>query len=107
MTKIVFKTSAGMLTALTVTAMSLMTPAFASKKYCDDNGDNNCNTKHNTQKPKAKNDCEIENVNKEHSHDNQNLNGLVCINQAANVRDSLFVNSSVCGDPFSGLKKVR
>ncbi len=94
--------SAGMLTALTATTMSVVTPAFASKKHCDDNGDNNCNTKHNTQKIKAKNDCEIENNNKDHSHDNQNLNGLVCVNQAANVRDSVLVNSSVFGDPFSG-----
>jgi len=47
--------SAGMLTALTATTTSLAIPVFADKKHCEDNGDNNCNDKHKTQKIKAKN----------------------------------------------------
>lgn len=93
--------SIGMLTALTATTLTLSIPAFASKKHCEDNGDNNCNSKHNTQKIKSKNECEIENKNKDHSSDNQNLNGLVCASQNANLRNSILVNSSVFGDPFT------
>lgn len=88
--------SIGLLSALTATT-SLALPVFADKKHCDHNGDNNCNTKHNTQKIKTKNECEIENTNKDHSHDNQNLNGAACVSQNANVRDSLFLNSSIFG----------
>lgn len=79
--------SAGMLTALTATTTSLAIPVFADKKHCEDNGDNNCNDKHKTQKIKAKNYCEIENTNKDHSHDNENLNELVCVNEAQNLND--------------------
>ena len=91
----------GMLTALTATTLTIATPVFASKKHCEDNGDNNCNSTHNTQKIKSKNKCEIENKNKDHSHDNENDNGLVCASQNANLRDSVLVNSSVFGDPFT------
>lgn len=93
--------SIGMLTALTAMNLTLATPVFASKKHCEDNGDNNCNSHHNTQKIKSKNECEIENKNKGHSHDNENTNGLVCASQNANLRDSVLVNSSVFGDPFT------
>ena len=79
--------SAGMLTALTATTTLLAIPVFADKKHCEDNGDNNCNDKHKTQKIKAKNYCEIENTNKDHSHDNENLNELVCVNEAQNLND--------------------
>ena len=91
----------GMLTALTATTLTLATPVFASKKHCEDNGDNNCNSTHNTQKIKAKNECEIENYNKDHSKDNSNENALACISQDANVRDTVLVNSSIFGDPFT------
>ena len=56
--------------------LSLVSPVFAGgdhhdhghdSKKCKDNGDNNCNDTHKTQKIKAKNDCEIENYNKDHS----------------------------------------
>jgi len=77
--------SAGMLTALTVTMMSQATPVFADKKKCKDNGDNNCNDKHRTQKIDVKNKCEIENKNKDHSSHNDNENELVCANEAANL----------------------
>jgi hypothetical protein len=93
--------SIGMLTALTATTLSVVTPVFASKKHCEDNGNNNCNSTHNTQKIKSKNHCEIENKNKHHSHDNTNVNGLVCASQNANLRDSILVNSSVFDDPFT------
>ncbi len=93
--------SAGMLTALTATTIAFATPVFASKKHCEDNGDNNCNSTHNTQKIKAKNECEIENYNKDHSKDNSNENALACISQDANVRDTVLVNSSIFGDPFT------
>jgi hypothetical protein len=89
---------------------SLVTPVFAGgdhnhhdhgDKKCKNNDDNNCNDKHNTQKIKTKNECEIENTNKDHSKDNENLNGLACVSQNANVRDSLLVNSEVFGSPLS------
>src|ERR1044072_1733439 len=91
----------GMLTALTATTIAFATPVFASKKHCEDNGDNNCNSTHNTQKIKVKNECEIENYNKDHSKDNSNENALACISQNANVRDAVLVNSSIFGDPFT------
>ena len=90
----------GMLTALTATTLTIATPVFASKKHCEDNGDNNCNSTHNTQKIKAKNECEIENKNKDHSSHNDNLNGLLCLQQNANLRDSALINSSVFGSPL-------
>lgn len=93
--------SIGMLTALTATTLTIATPVFASKKHCEDNGDNNCNSTHNTQKIKVKNECEIENHNKDHSKDNSNENALACISQNANVRDAVLVNSSIFGDPFT------
>ena len=93
--------STGMLTGLAVTTIAFATPAFASKKHCEDNGDNNCNSTHNTQKIKVKNECEIENYNKDHSKDNSNENALDCISQNANVRDAVLVNSSIFGDPFT------
>src|SRR6266540_812651 len=92
--------STGMLTALTATTIAFATPVFASKKHCEDNGDNNCNSTHNTQKIKAKNECEIENKNKDYSSHNDNLNELLCLQQNANVRDSAFINASVFGSPL-------
>ena len=84
----------------------LVLPAFAGgehdhhdhgDKKCKNNDDNNCNDKHNTQKIKTKNECEIENTNKDHSKDNENFNGLACVSQNANVRDTLLVNSDIFG----------
>lgn len=88
---------------------SMVSPVFAGghhnhdhgDKKCKDNGDNNCNDKHSTQKIKTKNDCEIENNNKDHSKDNENVNGLACVSQNANVKDSLFVNSDVFGNQIT------
>ena len=74
--------------------LSLISPVFAGgdhhdhgEKKCKDNGDNNCNDTHKTQKIKTKNDCKIENENKDHSHDNVNVNDLVCVNEAQNWKD--------------------
>jgi hypothetical protein len=57
------------------------------EKKCKNNDDNNCNDKHKTQKINAKNECEIENYNKDHSKDNENLNELTCVNDAQNLND--------------------
>ena len=74
--------------------LKLVSPVFAGSdhhddggKKCKDNGDNNCNDTHKTQKIKEKNYCEIENENKDHSHDNENLNELTCVNEAQNLKD--------------------
>ena len=57
------------------------------EKKCNNNDDNNCNDKHKTQKINAKNECEIENYNKDHSKDNENRNELTCVNDAQNLND--------------------
>ena len=46
-----------------------------------------CNDKHKTQKINARNECEIENYNKDPSKDNENLNELTCVNDAQNLND--------------------
>jgi hypothetical protein len=87
--------SLSIVAVLTGTAgMSLLSPVFAGGdhhghdgKKCKDNGENNCNDTHKTQKIKATNECEIENENKDHSHDNENLNSLDCINDVQNLND--------------------
>ena len=61
--------SAGTLTALTGTAMSQAQTAFAETDDCEKNNDNNCNDDR-TQYVEQKNDCKIENENKDHSSDN-------------------------------------
>lgn len=91
-------------------AAGMVTPAFAGGSHhhhdhgdakCKKNDDNNCNETHNTQKINSKNKCEIENQNKDHSKDNENINGLACVSQNANVRDSLLVNSDIFGNALS------
>ncbi|MDQ5868943.1 MAG: hypothetical protein M3530_04355 [Thermoproteota archaeon] len=80
--------------AMGTAGLSLVSPVFAGGdhddnggKKCKDNGDNNCNDTHKTQKIKVKNYCEIENTNKDHSKDNFNDNFLECINDAQNWKD--------------------
>jgi len=91
--------------AMGTTGLSLVSPVFAGGdhhdggKKCKDNGDNNCNDTHKTQKIKAKNDCEIENENKDHSKDNENLNSLECINDAQNLNDVVTFNVFSDGPP--------
>ena len=81
--------------AMGITGLSLVSPVFAGgdhhdhgEKKCKNNDDNNCNDTHKTQKIKAKNDCEIENENKDHSKDNTNDNELSCVNEAQNLKDA-------------------
>jgi hypothetical protein len=80
--------------AMGTTGLNLVSPVFAGgdhhdhgEKNCKNNDDNNCNDTHKTQKIKAKNECEIENENKDHSHDNESLNELTCVNEAQNLKD--------------------
>jgi hypothetical protein len=74
---------------LGTTASSLIAPVYANdEKKCKDNGDNNCNDTHKSQKIHEKNYCEIENTNKDHSKDNTNDNFLECANAAQNVKDA-------------------
>jgi hypothetical protein len=78
-------------------ASSLASPAFASgdEKKCKDNGDNNCNDKHKTQKIDVKNECKIENYNKDHSSHNDNANELVCVNEAQNLKDVVQIFGAI------------
>ena len=80
--------------AMGTTGLSLVSPVFAGgdhhddgEKKCKDNGDNNCNDTHKTQKIKTKNYCEIKNENKDRSDDNVNVNELTCVNEAQNWKD--------------------
>ena len=86
---------------------SLVSPVFAGgdhhdhghdSKKCKDNGDNNCNDTHKTQKIKEKNYCEIENENKDHSKHNDNDNSLECSNAAQNLKD-VFQGSEIVDGP--------
>ena len=74
---------------LGTTSLSLTTPAFATgdEKKCKDNGNNNCNDTHKTQTIKARNECDIENTNKDDSSHNDNENKITCVNEAQNLKD--------------------
>jgi hypothetical protein len=91
--------------AMGTTGLSLVSPVFAGgdhhdhgDKKCKDNDDNNCNDTHKTQKIETKNDCEISNYNKDHSHDNVNINNLTCANSAQNLKDVLTNVTNVFAD---------
>jgi hypothetical protein len=43
-----------------------------NNKHCEKNDDNNCNTDNVDQEVYARDECEIENENDDHSHDNTN-----------------------------------
>jgi len=83
--------SAGILTALTGTGMSVLSPAFAEDDECEDNGNNNCNEE--TQKVHQETNCKIVNEieNEDGSDDNSNGgngNGdITCWNFAQNPQD--------------------
>ena len=83
--------SAGILTALTETGMSVLSPAFAEDDECEDNGNNNCNEE--TQKVHQETNCKIVNEieNDDKSDDNTNSgngNGdITCWNFAQNPQD--------------------
>ena len=94
--------------------LSLVSPVFAGgdhhdhgEKKCKDNGDNNCNDTHKTQKIKAKNDCEIKNYNKDHSKDNTNVNDLTCANDAQNLKDVEQIFGLTDGGPASTKRSSR
>ena len=94
--------SAGMLTALTATATLQGQTAFADKKKCEDNSDNNCNDQN--QNMKQKNECKIENENKDHSDNNLNSAApqtLICttvgINPGHDFTQSLAFSDQVFG----------
>ena len=62
---------------------------------CKHNDDNNCNSNEIDQKVDAKNYCEIENKNKDHSRDN--VNDLACENFAQNQNDVASINDLIFG----------
>ena len=91
--------------AVGTAGLSLISPVFAGGdhhdhggKKCKDNGDNNCNNTEKNQKLTTKTECENENTNKDHSRNNDNTNILVCRTDAANLRDSALLNSSIFAD---------
>ena len=49
------------------------------------------------QKVDAKNYCEIENENKDHSRDNENVNDLACENFAQNQNDVASIDDLIFG----------
>jgi hypothetical protein len=84
--------SAGLLTALTGTAVSQIQPVFADDdEECNDNRDNNCNEE--TQKVELENNCkiddEIENGDKsdENNMPLSSTETLICWNFAQNPED--------------------
>jgi hypothetical protein len=81
--------------------IGLVSPVSAGghhdSKKCKDNGDNNCNDTHKTQKIKAKNECNIENKNKDHSSHNDNANELRCVNEVQNLNNVVELNGSTDG----------
>jgi hypothetical protein len=83
--------STGLLTALTGTGASVLTPAFAIDDDCEDNGDDSC-TEEN-QKVHQENDCKIVNENENDDDSDSNTyrdtgNGdITCWNFAQNPED--------------------
>jgi hypothetical protein len=91
--------SVTILAALTATSnMFLVTATFADKKHCDHSGDGNCNHVEKNIKNTAKDNCENEDKNSHHSSKNDITNILVCSIDAAVLKDSALVNSSVFSD---------
>ncbi len=88
------------------TGLNLVLPVFAGgdhhdhggKKECKKNDSNNCNDTEKNQKLSTKTECENENTIKDHSSKNDNTNVLVCSTDAANLKNSLLINSSVFAD---------
>jgi hypothetical protein len=86
--------------------LSLVSPVVAggdhhdhgAKKECKKNDNNNCNDTQKNQKLTTKTECENENTNKDHSRNNDNFNILVCSTDAANLKDSALLNSSIFAD---------
>jgi hypothetical protein len=88
------------------TALSLISPVFAGgdhhdhgEKKCKDNGDNNCNDTHKTQKIHSKIECENE-VKQKHGDQNTNALANECTAANANLKEVDQTNSTVIGDVF-------
>ena len=83
--------SAGLLTGITGTGVSNVTPVFADEDDCEDNGDFNCNEE--TQKIRQEIDCkvngEIENEDKsdKNSMTLSSSGNIACSNSEATVDD--------------------
>ena len=74
--------AAGLLTTIGVSSIPSV---FADK--CDNNEDNNCNKADVNQKIWTDNKCKLENLSKDHSHENFDDNLLSCINTLTNLED--------------------
>lgn len=97
--------SAGLLTVLTGTGVSHVTPAFADEEDCEDNGDNSCNEQ--TQKIEEENNCRIVNEIENDDGSDSNSNGgngngdITCWNFAQNPDDGdAFIHDDLL-DPFA------
>jgi len=83
--------SAGVLTALTGTGISVLSPAFAEDDECNDNDDFNCNEE--TQKVHQETNCKIVNEIENEDGSDGNSNGgngegdITCWNFAQNPQD--------------------
>jgi hypothetical protein len=77
-----------------------VSPVFAGgdEKKCKNNDNNNCNNTERNQKVSARDECENETTVKHHSDDNDIDNILICSIDAANLRETGLVNSTVFGD---------
>ena len=92
--------------AMGTAGFSLVSPVFAGGdhhdhggKKCKDNGDNNCNDTHKTQKIKSKIECENEAKNKDSDNNIQAL-ANECTAANANLKEVDQTNSTVFGDVF-------
>ena len=99
--------SAGLLTALTGTAVSQIQPVFADKDEdeCEDNGDFNCNEE--KQKIHLENNCKIVNENENHDKSDDNVNegstngDMTCWNVAENPENGNVIVDEFPPDPFA------
>jgi hypothetical protein len=99
--------SAGLLTALTGTGVSVLAPAFADEDDCEDNGRNSCNEE--TQKIEQENNCkivnEIENDDGSDSNSNRDVGtgDIDCWNFAQNPEDGSAIVDPDAVDLFASL----
>jgi hypothetical protein len=99
--------SAGLLTALTGTAVSQIQPVFADKDEdeCEDNGDFSCNEE--KQKIHLENNCKIVNENENHDKSDDNVNegstngDMTCWNVAENPENGNVIVDEFPPDPFA------
>ena len=87
--------STGLLTAVTGTGVSMLTPAFAIDDDCEENGDDSCQEEN--QKVHQENNCKIvnESENEDKSDDNSatndNSGDITCWNFAQNPDDGTAI----------------